>query len=227
MRNFKNTLWGVVLILIGIIFALNAFNVTNINIFFKGWWTLFIIVPCFIDLFTKKDDEFTGNIIGIIVGVLLLLAVRDIIDFELILKLLVPIILILIGLSFIFKDRIRNIKIPKNNSDSEYFGTFSYQEINDITNFSGTSLNAIFGGIKLDLRNSKIKKDSVIKASAIFGGITIIVPEDYQVVVKSSSIFGGVDNKCNKNDGTKNIIYVDALCLFGGISINERDTEDN
>ena len=38
----------------GVIFGLNALEITDINIFFDGWWTLFIIVPCFIGLF--KDD---------------------------------------------------------------------------------------------------------------------------------------------------------------------------
>ena len=51
MNNFKNIIWGIVLVIIGIIFGLNALEITNINIFFSGWWTLFIIVPSFIDLF--------------------------------------------------------------------------------------------------------------------------------------------------------------------------------
>ena len=49
MNNYSNVLWGFVLIIIGIVFGLNALDITDINIFFDGWWTLFIIVPCFID----------------------------------------------------------------------------------------------------------------------------------------------------------------------------------
>ena len=60
--KLSNILWGLVLILIGIIFGLNALDIADINIFFDGWWTLFIIVPCFIDLFKDKDKS--GNIIG-------------------------------------------------------------------------------------------------------------------------------------------------------------------
>ena len=48
MRKFGNVLWGLVFIAIGIIIGLNSMGVTRINIFFSGWWTLFIIVPCFI-----------------------------------------------------------------------------------------------------------------------------------------------------------------------------------
>ena len=102
MNKISNSLWGLVLILLGLIIGLNALDITDINIFFDGWWTLFIIVPCFIGLF--KNESKTGNIIGLIIGILLLLGSQNIINFALIWKLIVPIILIIIGLSFIFKD---------------------------------------------------------------------------------------------------------------------------
>ena len=77
-------------------------GITNINIFFDGWWTLFIIIPSFIGLF--KDNEKTGNFIGLLIGIALLLACQDFLDFDLIWKLAFPAILITIGLSIIFKD---------------------------------------------------------------------------------------------------------------------------
>ena len=55
MRNIKNILWGIILIIIGTIIGTNALGITNINIFFKGWWTLIIIIPCFIDLFNLSN----------------------------------------------------------------------------------------------------------------------------------------------------------------------------
>ena len=106
MNKTSNLLWGILLIVIGIIFGLNALDITDINIFFDGWWTLFIIIPCFIDLFKEKDK--TGNIIGLVIGISLLLASNNIIDFNLIWKLAFPIALVIIGLSLIFKDTISN-----------------------------------------------------------------------------------------------------------------------
>ena len=119
MKKFRGVLWGLVLITIGVIFSLKALNIADIDIFFEGWWTLFIIVPSIIGLLS--DDDKTGPLIGLIVGVLLFLSVRDIIDIEILWKLLVPTVLIIIGLSLIFKnmfnkdvsDRIH--KINKNN----------------------------------------------------------------------------------------------------------------
>ena len=50
MKKFGSLLWGLVFIAVGIIVGLNSFKVTNIDLFFNGWWTLFIIVPCFHDV---------------------------------------------------------------------------------------------------------------------------------------------------------------------------------
>ena len=85
MNRVSNYLWGLVLIVLGVIFGLNALDITDIDIFFDGWWTLFIIVPTFIGLFKEKDK--TGNLIGLEIGICLHLGCQDYISFDLILKL--------------------------------------------------------------------------------------------------------------------------------------------
>ena len=58
--------------------------------------------------------------------------------------------------------------------------------------FARADMLAIFGGYKLDLRKATIKGASaVIDATAIFGGIEIVVPETWNVVVRGVGIFGG------------------------------------
>ena len=84
MKSFGNVLWGIVLIVVGLIIGGNALGITNINIFFDGWWTLFIIVPTFIGLF--RENEKTGNLIGLLIGIALLLGCQNILDFDLIWK---------------------------------------------------------------------------------------------------------------------------------------------
>ena len=225
MNNIKNILWGIILVIIGVIIGLNTIGITDIDIFFDGWWTLVIIVPCFIGLFTNKDK--TGNIIGLLVGVILLLGMQNIIDLNLIWKLLLPSIIVIIGLSLIFKNTF-NSKINneikklnnKNTKNNEYCATFSGQRI-DFPNeeFKGATLNSVFGSITCDLREAKIKEDVVINASSVFGGIDIIVPDDVNIKIKSNSIFGGVNNKKKNNEDKKYTIYVNASCLFGGVDI--------
>ena len=226
MKVTKNIVLGIILILIGIILGGNALGIFDINIFFKGWWTLFIIIPCFVDLLNGKDSK--GNIIGLIIGLFLLLACRKVISFDILFKLLIPIIIIIIGLFLVFKntfntelnEKIRKLN-KKVNEGEGYCSTFSSQDIKlDKEEFNGTNLNAIFGGVSLDLRKAIIKNDVVINASAIFGGIDLFVPDNVKVKIKSNAIFGGVSNKKKDVDlGDNNVIYVNATCLFGGVEI--------
>ena len=226
MKSLKNVLWGVVLIILGLIIGGNSLGITNIDLFFDGWWTLFIIVPCFIGLF--KENEKTGNIIGLLIGIALLLSCQDIIDFDLISRLWFPLILICIGISIIFKSTISGKinkeiqKFNKNHIDQhEYCSTFSGQDINfDGEKFTGADLTAVFGGVKCDLRKAIIETDIVINTSSIFGGIDIYVPENIKVKVKSSSIFGGVsDEKKHAENAEAHTVYINATCLFGGVDI--------
>lgn len=224
MKRFGNLLWGLVFIVAGIIWGLNSLGIASINVFFDGWWTLFIIIPCFIGLF--KEREKMGNFIGLIIGILLLLCARGILSFDMILKLALPSVLVLIGINIIFKDVISgrvNKKIKELNIDGleEYCGTFSEQKVVLKDNeFRNAKLDAVFGSVKFDVSNCNITEDRVIKSSAIFGGISILVPSNVNVRVKSTSIFGGVNNKAeNIRDNKLPIIYIDALCLFGGVDI--------
>lgn len=227
MKNLSNILWGIIFIVIGLIVGLNTLGVTDINIFFDGWWTLFIIVPCFIGLFKEKDKK--GDIIGLTIGLALLMCCQGLLSFDLVLKLSVPFVLIVIGLSFIFKDLFNNKiskEIKKLNAKKDIEGgvcaTFSEQNISfDNEKFIGANLTAIFGGVKCDLRKAIIEKDVVINAESIFGGIEIYVPENINVKVKSNSVFGGVDNKrdANANKECSYTIYINATCIFGGIDI--------
>ena len=102
MKNTRNLIYGLIFIALGLIFGLNALGYTQIDLFFDGWWTLFIIVPCVIGLFNGRD--IWGNLAGISIGGVLLLICQDIITFEAVRKLLIPVILVLIGVYLIFKD---------------------------------------------------------------------------------------------------------------------------
>ncbi len=227
MKKSTGALWGIVLVILGVIFGLNALNVTDIDIFFDGWWTLFIIVPCAIGLFTEKDK--TGNLIGLIIGVVLLLACQDILRFDIIGKLIFPVALVAIGIAMVLKylfggktkERIKQINEKNGSVKQEYYATFSGQDISfSGEEFKGVTVSAVFGGIKCDLSGAVISSDVVINASAVFGGVDIIVPKEYNVKIDSNSIFGGVSDKrkvpYNPDAPT---VYINGSGIFGGVDI--------
>lgn len=204
MKKIENTVIGLILIIIGVIIGLNAFHITNIDLFFDGWWTLFIIVPCFFGLF--KDQDKTENIIGLIVGIYLLLYCQGLINFQFAWKLVVPVIFVLIGLKMIFKDTF-NKKKPRQN-------------IYDNQLYTGGNYDVTFNGLILDLSKAYLNEETNITISTLFGGVDLYLPDDVNIQIQSSNFLGGVDlhKRENKIENTK-VIYLNARCIFGGINI--------
>lgn len=225
MKKIGNILWGIIIIALGVFFGLKALGL-DVDIFFNGWWTLFIIVPCAIGLFTEREK--LGNLIGFGIGVLLLLACRDIIDFSLLWKLIVPFILVLIGLKMIFggifnKKADKVYQKLKNEGKEPENGTavFSSNRMDfDGREFCGAELNSIFGGLTCDLNSAQIHEDCVINACAVFGGIDVMIPEGVNVKINATSIFGGVSDK-KKRSAQENAptVYINATCMFGGMDL--------
>ncbi len=227
MKKAGASLWGIILIVIGIVWGLNATGLVRFNIFFPGWWTLFIIVPSFISLLTN-ERKWSG-VIGLLVGICLLLGCWDVVGFDLIWKLFLPVVFVLIGLSMIFRNnkrgetaqKIQELGIEPDEFE-EYWATFSEQKLNfKGKEFSGCKIDSVFGGVEVDLRGAKIKDNAVLRISAVFGGVTVWVDDDINVEVLSTSIFGGIDNKRKEQsaDEKKKTVYVDASCIFGGVDI--------
>ena len=226
MKRMKPILWGLVLIALGIIWGLNAFGVITDDVFFEGWWTLFIIVPCVIGLFTDHDK--TGNLIGLLIGVALLLACQGILTFDMLWKLLVPVLLVIIGLKLIFKNTFGNrTKLiadeiaAKAAPTKEYCAVFSGQRVAfDGERFEGATLTAVFGGVDFDIRRAIIEEDVVIRITTVFGGVDLYMPDNVNVKISSTGIFGGIsDKRAVKTNDNAVTVYVNAVCLFGGADI--------
>lgn len=223
MRDIKKIVIGAVILAAGVLFALNALNVTDIDIFFPGWWTLFIIIPSGIGLITDKDK--TGSAIGLAVGVVLLLWQLDIVNLSLVWELIVVAILVAVGIKLIVggtKKSNSNDGVSVNISVDAPSGCaiFGGKEMNfDGQVFEGTELTAVFGGVDCDLSGAIIKKDCKIKATAVFGGVDIILPKGVNVSVSSTSIFGGTDDAYVREPASEVTVYIETVSVFGGVDI--------
>ena len=232
MKQIKPIIWGIAIISLGIIFGGNAIGIFNIDVFFDGWWTLFIIVPSVISLITEKEKISSLCFIG--VGVVLLLAAQNVFSYEVAWKVILAIFLVMIGITIIVKSLIHSkndeevAKKVKDLGDGKTMDSqmaiFSGSDrVYKDEVFAGSNIVAIFGGVNLDLRNARFEKDTVIKAFALFGGIDIAVPDDVKVKIKSGFIFGGFsDDRKNATEKGKHTIYIDAAGGFGGVSVDDK-----
>lgn len=225
MKNkSSNVLLGVFLILMGIGFAGRTLNLWHFSIFFHGWWTLFIIVPCLVSV--SKNGFNPIPTAGLIIGFLLLLSEWHLFPGYLIWRLFFPIIFVIAGVSILYKDSSRKKRTkqhisPEAHSDApEYSAIFSSQNLTfDYETFNGASINAIFGGIDLNLRNAYFQEDVVLNCTSVFGGIDIRVPANINVQVSCVPIFGGVSNRAKNNNPGAPTLFINANCMFGGIDI--------
>ena len=224
MNKLNHILWGIVLIVAGAIFALNALNLTDIELFFDGWWTLFILVPCAVGLFTEREK--TGNLIGLAAGVFLLLCCQDVLSFSMFWELFIPAIIIIIGLKLIFtalfSGKAAEIRAKQKKEGKKPKTAFAAFSGNDIhfggEPFDGAELAAIFGGVECDLRGAVITEDCVITVTVLFGGIDILVPEGINVKSNVFPLFGGAENKTTVHKDAPTV-YINGICMFGGVEI--------
>lgn len=226
MKNVNRILWGFVLVGVGVVLGLHVMDILPFDIFFKGWWTLIIIIPSFISLFSQRDK--TPGIVGMVAGVLLLLGSRGIIDFKMLAKLIGPILIVVIGLCLIFKDtfnrnakeaisRIKEKNFPKKKCTAVFGGknaVFTGEP------FYGADAVAAFGALEIDLRGSVITEDIIISTGAVFGGVDIFLPQNVNAELCVTPVFGGVANKTGR-PFTPGIptVFVTGVCAFGGIDV--------
>ena len=74
---------------------------------------------CFIGLFDNTNESKVGNIVGLVIGVLLLLMCNNLIRFDIIIKLFIPAIFVIIGLYLILGSSINSKVKEKINSTNK------------------------------------------------------------------------------------------------------------
>jgi len=218
-KKIKDIILGIILIIVGVIFLGNELDFWKIELFFDGWWTLIIIIPSALGLFQHGSK--LSSALGLLIGMLLLLAARNEISWGTVGRIFLPSMLILIGLSVIFKKNYKLGKIKNNDSTSNYIAIFSgTEDIVSNEKFSNANITAIFGGVELNLTNAIIDEDIVINCTTVFGGIDIILPDNVKVKTSGIPIFGGIENKKeNTKEQNTPTVYINYVCAFAGVDI--------
>ncbi len=98
MNGSNRKTLGVIFIVLGALFVLQLSGVIN-QIFFAGWWTLFLIIPALVHII--KHGIQTGNMVLFGLGMFFLL---DELGYNLS-GFLLPIVFIAIGIGILFRNR--------------------------------------------------------------------------------------------------------------------------
>lgn len=230
MNRTSRIIGGIAFLAFGIGWMLELTGVININL--EGWWTLFIIIPCFAALF--NDRHKSAPLIGLGAGVLLLLATRGIIPWNDFWKYILCVVAVVWGLSLLFGHKsCSSHKQKECNTDDLKLIDQNGRQINKINvsfgkhlyefsgqRFEGAEVQTSFGFTALDLRNCDLMDGAVIDIECSFGGMEIRVDKDVCVKATVETSFAGVECKCDTlpTEYAKTL-YVKGHCSFGGIEI--------
>ena len=137
-----------------------------------------------------------------------------------------PSIFIIVGVIFIVTTRkgwnpVRS-KGTVGDDYIEYTNIFSGGDRQILSqNFTGGKISAIFGGSELDLTKARLGPGrSELEIACIFGGTTIIVPNDWYVTIDVTPILGGFSDERKLTPGmsidpAKHLVIKGAV-IFGG-----------
>ena len=232
-KDYSALIWGLIFVVVGIIFGGNALNIWDIDIFFPGWWTLFLIIPGLISMVRYGFNWGSG--ILVIIGLVLLFDALDIIDDGVIWKLIFPLVLVAVGISIIAsffrtgtKKGIKSEEYSKSKSykyDSTQYPRYTailgwgdYK--NNTEDLKGVVAEAILGGLSIDLRDAKITEDIVLELTAVLGGIDIFIPDNVRVeIISGVPVLGGFEHKINRNAISGPKVRIKYTAVLGGIEV--------
>jgi predicted membrane protein len=186
--------WQMLLIAIGVITLVGSDNKTP-GIVLISVGGFFLIPELFTDFF--RSFNFFWPALFIVVGIVLLMNSNKIVkklDYS--------------GANR--ADYIDNVNI---------FSGAERQVVTD--NFQGGKITSIFGGGEVDLtRSSLAPGDNVIEITCIFGGTTIIVPDNWNVILEITPILGGFSDSRKLRgdvirDNTRSLV-IRGTVIFGG-----------
>lgn len=172
-------------------------------------------------------------------GAYFLLDNLQLLPFQLSKQILLPVFLLLFGVSLLVealgkpkkgKFRVshngKNFRRTQNKCSTEgetFDSTLSFGEGThyiDLPRLRSGSTDVSFGELTLDLTVChEFAPDCHIDANCSFGELEILVPRQYRVEVNRSSSFGSVDIEGHHADEPVGTIYLDANVSFGEISV--------
>ena len=226
LRNYQGRIFsGLVIIAIGVIFLLVNMDKLDFGDFISTYWPMILIVIGISHLLTSGFRNAGVGLFLIAIGAFFQLNNLGVLGGR-VWTYFWPLLIIAAGLWIIFKPRSRGFgeKAPEiKQDDLGAFVIFSgLKRRFESDKFQGGKATAMFGGLELDLTQTKLKDNqATVELTAILGGIDLFVPREWKVIVDSSAILGGVDDKHRATPATtiQPTLYVKATAILGGIDI--------
>lgn len=187
-----------------------------------SWWpVIFMILGLGMLLQPTRSRRWILGTVLFLLGLLILLSNLDLIRLRA--RDVWPILLILLGIAIVT----RAVRTGRPALSGEYLdlsmivggGQFNY----NAKSFRGGRITAILGGGTINLKETEMAADeAIIDALAIMGGIELIVPTEWEVVIQGTPILGGMENKSLRS-GASGVaakrLVVKGTTIMGGLEV--------
>ncbi len=216
---------GIILVFIGVILLLGSIDILDIRLthIIFSWPFIFLVLGLFILLNTEK--KLLGGLFAGIGFFFLIPRIFPEVHYHG--GIVFAVLFIGLGIYVLFNRRTsltqgtgKHSQIKKDVIDDvSIFGGGSKLFTSD--NFKGGNITAIFGGSEINLTGCRLAEgENILDILLVFGGTTIIIPKDWNVVVNVTSVLGGFSDKSIRDpnvipDQTRTL-YIKGLALFGG-----------
>ena len=216
---------GVVLVLAGLFLVIRntGFFPEFIDNVIFSWPMLLVAIGL---VMTLGSTEKTGGIIVMAVGGFFMIPLLFRETFHMY-NMFWPSIFIIVGVIFIVSRRrgwnAVTTKGVIGDDWVDYVNVFSGGERQIVSqNFKGGKITAVFGGIELDLTKAGLAPGiSYLEIACVFGGATLIVPDDWHITIEVTPVLGGFTDSRKLSPGrtvdpSKHLIVKGAVVFGGG-----------
>jgi predicted membrane protein len=220
----NRTIIGIVLVILGLFLVMRNTGIipSQIENIIFSWPMLLVTIGLVITVGSSGGK--TSGVIVMAVGAFFLIPhiFRETFD----VNMFWPSIFIIIGIIFIFSKRKgwNSVSTASQVGDDyiDYVHVFSGGERQIVSdNFRGGKVSAVFGGSEIDLTKAKLAPGvSYLELACVFGGTTIIVPDDWNVKIEVVPVLGGFGDSRKLNHGrvvdTTRQLVIKGAVVFGG-----------
>ena len=222
MRITPRLLVGLTILAVGLLWTLDNMDYIESDPYVQ-WWPLVLIVIGLLRLLDPHAGK-APSVVLLILGTFLLLGNLGYFDWDF--GDLIPLGIALLGGKLAWDALRRRQSTPPPVDDPSAnvnaFAMMAGIHRSSISHdFRGGSLNAIMGGVELDLRNAQVKEgeQALIDAFAMWGGVEITVPPNWRVIGEVMPLLGGFDDKTAGQSGNGPVLIVRGAAVMGAVVV--------
>jgi uncharacterized membrane protein YhaH (DUF805 family) len=221
-RSISVAIVGIIIIAAGAVLLAGNLGVIDSHYVFRNFGPVVLFILGAAVLMRRRHDQVLAGLLLMFVGAWGFATQQQWIKIHF-WAVIGPVMLVLVGGSVVW--RAFNRPVPEGAGDAyiRTFALFSGAELRPTVPFEGADVTAIMGGVKLDLSNAPMARDTaVIDVFALMGGTEIFVPRDWDVTVRVVSLMGGCSDKRRPATGlaTRHLV-IQGMAVMGGVEIKD------